>query len=454
MDHYDVLVVGGGPAGANAGRTAATADASALVLEQGIPRTDRDELGPDSTDAAGMLDYWLDIMQIDPASIPEDIILQELDAVDFLSPNESITLRTTGMDATYDRFGFTFHRARMDDWMRERAESAGATYRVGASVSDITVAPRDGEAHEVQTAAGDTYRADALILADGPQRRATMQVLQALLPSDHTALDRLSPPNANHIAYQEHRRFPTELFEPSKLKFWWGYMPGETAYPWVFPNDDHVARVGFTMPIGIDIDSVHNPDAYPLLAPGDASIPNGAIYIERLLEHVYPEYDIEDFPLVTNRAKREGTETYAISSTRPIESPVDANIAIVGGAMGTTSAFHEGGYHLATRTGAIAGELAAEGALAQYNDRWQAAVDDELLRNVVFGDLVDDYEPADWDRAFATAKRMQGRSNDRLVERVYRAGPAAIRLYFTYKWRKFQYRNAGYVQLRAEEYER
>lgn len=130
-------------------------------------------------------------------------------------------------------------------------------------------------------------------------------------------------------------------------------MPGHTAYPWVFPNDDNVCRVGLTMPIGLDIDEVDDRDAYALLREDDERIPQGREYVRRLLEQEYgDEYDIdEDFPLVEDRGKTKGTETYAISSTRPIDSPAEAGIAVTGGAMGATSAFHEGGDHVAVRTG-------------------------------------------------------------------------------------------------------
>lgn len=450
MERHDVIVVGGGPAGANAGRTAAEADADVLVLEQGIPRADREGLGPDSTDAAGMLDYWVDIMQLDPAEIPEELILQELTAVDFISPNAAVELRTTGFDATYEGLGFTFHRARMDDWMRERAEDAGAAYQVGSSVRSIE--PTDDDGHEVTTAAGDAYHADAIVLADGPQRRVTLQVLERYLPDGHPTLSAMAPPNANHIAYQEHRRLPDELFEADRLKFWWGYMPGETAYPWVFPNDDRVARIGLTMPIGIALDEVANREDYPLLDDADQGIPTGSTYLKRLLELEYgDEYDIEeDLPLVTDRGKRDGTETYAISSTRPIDSPTTANIAIAGGAMGTTSAFHEGGYHVATRTGSIAGELAARGELHRYNSAWKEAIGDEILRNVVFADMVGDFGPADWDRAFTVASQMVG--DDRLLERIYSAGWHATKVFLSYQWRKFSLRGGRYVQLAEDEY--
>ena len=459
MERFDVAIVGGGPAGSSAGHAAASAGASAVVLEKGVPRADRpDRLGPDSTDAAGILDYWVDIMGIHPDEMPEDVVLGELDRAEFIGPTESLTMRSTGIESSYDEFGFCMQRARFDDFLRDRAEEAGATYRVGTSVRGVEtdLAATDGPRHRLELADGETVGTDFLILADGPQRQVTSGVLDDYLPFDVT--ERLSTRETNHIAYQEHRRLPEEVFEEvaGAIKFWWGHMPGHTAYPWIFPNDDNVARIGLTMPIGMDIDDVENRDAYPLLRPDDERIPQGKEYIRRLLELEYgDEYDIEaDFPLVEERGKSGGTETYAISSTRPIDSPTAAGIAVVGGAMGATSAFHEGGDHTAVRTGAIAGELAASGDLSPYNDRWKDAIGDEVLRNVAMADVVHDYDPDDWDWAFSTARKLMENSDGYGLFDTsnVRAGFGAARLVTSYKRTKFSFRNGKYVQFTESEY--
>ncbi|HMB49018.1 MAG TPA: NAD(P)/FAD-dependent oxidoreductase [Natronoarchaeum rubrum] len=455
MERYDVAVVGGGPAGTCAGWEAAKGGSRAVVLEKGVPREDRDGLGPDSTDAAGMLDYWVDIMDIDYERIPEEAILRELSGTDFVGPNESVSLDTTGMDAGYDGFGFTFQRARMDDWLREEAESEGADYRVGVSVTDVETDLSGDPRHVLSLRDGEDIGAKYLVLADGPQRQVTSRVLDRYLPADVDITDYVGTTHANHIAYQEHREVPEEVFEDDRLKFWWGYMPGETAYPWVFPNDGNVARIGLTMPIGLDIDEIENREDYALLRPDDDGIPSGGEYIRRLLEREYgDEYDIEeDFPLVEDRGKRGGTETYAISSTRPIDSPTRAGIAVAGGAMGTTSAFHEGGYHVAVRSGRIAGELAADDELRRYNDAWKEAIGDELLRNVTFADIVADYGPADWDRTFGVANDLLAPEDDKLLRWQLRSGLAGLKVVGEYKWRKFGYRDGKYVQLREAEYQ-
>jgi electron-transferring-flavoprotein dehydrogenase len=233
-------------------------------------------------------------------------------------------------------------------------------------------------------------------------------------------------------------------------------MPGETAYPWVFPNDGTVSRVGLTMPIGLDIDDFEDPTDWVLIDEADDSIPNGSEYIRRLLEREYgDEYDVEsDFPLVDDRGKRGGTETYAISSTRPIDSPVGANVAVVGGAMGTTSSFHEGGYHVAVRTGREAGSLAAVDSLDRYNEVWKAAIGPEILRNVTFADIVDDYRPDDWDRVFRVAGEMMNTdpSASGLLSLKPSAGVEGLKLWWAYKRRKFGFRDGEYVQIPESTY--
>jgi len=457
MEHVDVAVVGGGPGGTAAARAAAAGGADTVLFEKGVPREDRDGLGADSTDAAGMLDYWVDIMGIPFEELPDELILREFDRSEFIGPEETLSIGVTGIEASYDGFGFAFDRRKFDDWMHERAEAAGASIRVGTSVTQVdSTAEAGGYTHTLSLADGETLAADALVLADGPQRQVSLETVEQFLPAGSDALNCLSPPTANHIAYQEHRRIPEELFDPAAIKFYWGWMPGETAYPWIFPNDGNIARVGLTMPIGMDLDSVPNPESYRLLDPEDDQLPSGSEYIERLLDTLYgDEYDVEtDFPLVETRGKRNGTETYPISSTRPIDSPVEADIAVVGGAMGTTSAFHEGGTHVAVGSGRVAGTLAAEGRLEAYNDGWKEVIGGELHRNVALADMVSEYEPADWDRAFGAVEEMLSQQSDgwNVTRRLAMSAAGGLKLYTGYKRAKFRHRNGSYVQLAESEY--
>ena len=277
MERIDVAVVGGGPAGTSAAWTAAEGSANAVVFEKGVPRADRDEPGPDSTDAAGLLDYWIDLMAFDPEDIPEEVILQELTGAEFIGPSESLTLTETRISASYEGFGLAFDRAAFDDWLREESEAAGATYRVGDAVVDVeTDLGGRTHTHTLTLASGEQFEAEYLVLADGPQRTVTIETLDQFTPPDRQMADLLDPSRVNHIAYQEHRRLPPELADLTRLKFWWGHMPGHTAYPWIFPNDSDVARIGLTMPIGLDIDDFDRTE-WPLLRPDDEGIPRGEV---------------------------------------------------------------------------------------------------------------------------------------------------------------------------------
>jgi len=455
MTDVDVAIVGGGPAGSAAAYAAADRGADAVVYEKGVPRADRERLGPDSTDAAGFLDYWLEVADIDFADIPEEVVEQELVDAEFIGPDEEVVVARTGIDADYDHFGFTFHRAKFDDWLRDRADAAGADYVAGTSVKEVDSDLSNGHEHTLHLGDGETVTAEYLVLADGPQRQVTMRVLDDFLPAEKAVSNLLNPRSANHIAYQEYRRFPDDLFDADSMKFWWGWMPGETAYPWVFPNRDNVARVGLTMPIGLDVDD-YDASEWRLLREDDDRIPAGKEYIRRLLEELYgDEYDVEtDFPLVDGHGKSKSTETYAISSTRPIESPTDAGIAVVGGAMGTTSAFHEGGDHVAHRTGKLAGGLAAEGRLEDYNDAWHDAIGDEIKRNVAMADVVGDYGPADWDKTIRITRQMLDASDSGKIISKSNARSAAggLKLYSQYRRAKFRYRNGKYAQIRESDY--
>ena len=456
MTNVDVAVVGGGPAGSAAAYAAAERGADVVVYEKGVPRADREGLGPDSTDAAGFLDYWLDIADLEFEDIPADVIEQELEDAEFIGPTERVSVDRTGIDADYDGFGFTFHRAKFDDWLRSRAEDAGAEYVVGTTVKSVDSDLAGGHSHTLRLGDGEAVTTEYLVLADGPQRQVTMRVLDPLLPDGKRASELLSPPTANHIAYQEYRRFPEELFDDGSLQFWWGWMPGETAYPWVFPNRDNVVRVGLTMPMGMDVEEF-DASEWRLLREDDEKIPSGGVYIRRLLEELYgDEYDVEaDFPLVEGHGKSKSTETYPISSTRPIESPTAAGIAVVGGAMGTTSAFHEGGDHVAHRTGLLAGELAAEGRLADYNDAWHDAIGTEIRRNVAMADVVGEYGPADWDRTIRiTRKMLESNESGKLISKSNaRSAAGGLKLYAQYKRAKFRYRKKKYAQVRESDYQ-
>lgn len=420
MKQYDVVAVGGGPAGASAAWKAGQRGADALVVEKGVPREDRDELGPDSTDAAGMLNYWFDLIGED-IGLFENHVVRYIDDAIFHSPRSRAVIdgpitrfedlffalpRSPGAtaDTGFDAFGMMFDRKGMDDKLLRLAREAGADYRCGVSVEAVRTRFEGTTRHEIQLDNGESIRAEYVVLADGPSRNVTWDTLRQFVGEDELRT-RIDISDANHVASQQYRRFPHELFEELKTSYslFWGYIPGETAYPWFFPAEDerNIVRTGLTRPIDLDVSEVENLGEYVLMTDGERTYPSANEIIERLLtEEFDDQYAVEDFPLVETKGKHEGTEHYPISSTRPVDSPTQYGIALAGGAMGATSAFHEGGYYLALRTGQLAGELAAQDRLDEYNERWKRELGHEIFGNIAFANVVSDFGPRDWDRAF------------------------------------------------------
>jgi electron-transferring-flavoprotein dehydrogenase len=120
--------------------------------------------------------------------------------------------------------------------------------------------------------------------------------------------------------------------------------------------------------------------------------------------------------------------------------------------MGGTSAFHEGGDHVAVRTGKLAGKFAATDSLDRYNAAWRDALEDEFLRNVSMADIVHDYGPADWDWAFGTADTLLNRGDYSWLS-ILKSGISGYRMVRQYKSTKSKFRNGGYVQFSENEYE-
>lgn len=406
----DIAVVGGGPAGLSAAKAASVSgEKDVVVLERGVARADREGIGPDSTDAAGYLDYWVELSGLG-MDFFDDIILQELDSADFVSPESELRIDITSLEkrrgsTEYPRFGFTYDRVKADDKLRQQAVDAGADVRMGETVTGVTsYRYDDGVRHLLDMSDESVIDAEYLILADGPGRRVTMDALSQFLEGEQ--LDKIGP-HRNHFAVQEYRRFPEDAFDTleNSIKFFWGYLPEDNAYLWMFPNRDRIVRLGLTRPSAIDFDG---PDDAALITGDDDVRPADTVFLRRLLEQEYGDrYDIDaDFPLLAERGKQDGTASYPISSMRPFESPVDANIAVTGGAAGMTSTFHEGGHPQAVRSGYIAGKLAAEDRLTEYNEVWKSKLGQEILTNIAYSEVIDGFTPQEWDHAFTAGQEV------------------------------------------------
>ena len=151
-ERRDVVVVGGGPAGATAAESLASRGRDVLLLEEhpavGTP-----------THCTGLLG----LEAFDEFDLPRDVILGMAESARFWGAGgQSVTVRSDRINAT------VIDRRALDERLIARAAASGAEVRTGVRVDRIAV-----DADRVQLSAGDgsTCEARAVVLACGANYR-------------------------------------------------------------------------------------------------------------------------------------------------------------------------------------------------------------------------------------------------------------------------------------------
>ena len=204
MAHYDVVVVGAGPAGSTAARVLAQGGARVCLVDKARfprPKPCGGALSPRT-------------LRHLPQGLARIVRTQVRRAVfTFRSGKPFEVVSATPM-------GYMVCREEFDAWLKGGAEEAGASVQEGASVRAIE-----------ETAAGITVRtgSDALsaatvIGADGAHSLVAAQLLPARPPARYMALDAEIPQDGRTLG-------DTVLVDV-------GACPG--GYAWAFPKGDHV----------------------------------------------------------------------------------------------------------------------------------------------------------------------------------------------------------------------
>jgi len=213
MEHVDVAIVGGGPGGTSAAHAAARHGADAVVLEKGVPRADRGPPGPrlDGRGGdAGLLGRPDGLRS--GRGVPRGRHPQR-------TRRRVVHRPLRVRDAPLDRYRRQLSELRLHLPPREVRRLAprprGRTPAPSTASASASPAWRPINRTSTLTAshwpAAADLEADFLILADGPQRTITARAVGQFLPGEETLSDRLPSTEANHIAYQEHRRMPEEI---------------------------------------------------------------------------------------------------------------------------------------------------------------------------------------------------------------------------------------------------
>ncbi len=168
MEEYDVVVVGAGPGGSMAAKTAAEKGLKTVFLERGR------EPGEKNSSGCGLGQrWWKDypelmekIKDLPSARKVEMVVINLFDEHDRLRYRSG----TTGSDLCANRWpggmdGVSVYRKDLDPFLAGLAVSAGAELRTSTLVSDVIM--DDGAVTGVKTEDGESIKAGVVIAADG-----------------------------------------------------------------------------------------------------------------------------------------------------------------------------------------------------------------------------------------------------------------------------------------------
>jgi digeranylgeranylglycerophospholipid reductase len=309
---YDVLVVGGGPGGAIAARTAAEKGLRVGLIEKrsaiGVPVRCAEGIGRDLIE---------EFMEPDPAWISAEIDRAVLVAPD----GYRMTLEPSMAGA---EVGYVLDRKRFDRDLVMQAADAGADVQVRArAVAPIMEDGAVAGARIEANGAIEEVRARVTVAADGVESK-----FARWCGIDTTV------PLAEIETCAQYLMTGIEI-DPAATVFYLGNERAPEGYVWIFPKGERTANVG----IGISGKKCR-----------DGSRPLD--YLNRFVKQTFPEGRVIEWIIG------------GVPVCRPLERTVADGLVIVGDAARVSDPITGGGIYNAMFTGRLAGQTAAD-AIAQ-----------------------------------------------------------------------------------------
>ena len=300
---YDVVVVGGGPAGSMTARHAAEGGASVLMLEK-----DR-EIGTPVRCAEGISEKALGKL----VEIRERWIAQVINRARLIAPDG------TAVDSNTEGVGYILHRKLFDCDLAAMASEAGTDVLTKAYVHGLLT--EDGTVKGIRYRhMGRDHRVSSKVVvgADGVESRV----------GRWAGIDTRTNPEDMETCAQ--MTLTNISIEPDCLAFYFGRHIAPGGYLWVFPKGIRTANVG------LGISGLYSRSKKPLA------------YLQEFVDKMFP------------RASVLCTVAGGVPSMPPMKDIVRDGLMLVGDAAHQSNPMSGGGIANAMIAGKIAGKVAAE----------------------------------------------------------------------------------------------
>jgi digeranylgeranylglycerophospholipid reductase len=362
MSDYDVIIVGGGPAGSSTAETCAKLGLKVLMAEK------RQEIGAPKRCGEGLT---FDTEKLFGKKIPKRYIAQTVDGAMIYAPNKKV------VPITMESFGgYVVERKVFDKWRAFEASRAGAYIQAKTEITDI-IKQDDFVTGIKGNFDGDRFesKCKVLVAADGVEstiaRKAGLDTTNQLI-------------NINSGFQYEMSNL--KLNDPHKIELYLGNEIAPRGYVWIFPKGEDVANVGI-----------------------------GIAMAEKSAKYYLNKFIKDNSEIFKNAAIIE-VNSGGIPVGGLLKNMVLNGLVAVGDAAHQVNPIHGGGMKEGTIAGRIAGKVIKEAidknnvsqeALSKYNDLWwdergNSLKKVEKLRQIVeklndndFNDLAETLKPED-----------------------------------------------------------